>query len=62
MVLVDTNVLLDVATRDPQWFAWSSAQLTPLINARQAAINPVIYAELASCYRTYFPSVKLLAP
>lgn len=51
MVLVDTNVLLDIATRDPKWFAWSSARLAPLINARQAAINPVIYAELAPCYR-----------
>ncbi len=50
MVLVDTNVLLDIATRDPQWFAWSSARLAPLINKRQAAINPVIYAELAPCY------------
>jgi len=51
MVLVDTNVLLDIATRDPQWFAWSRVQLAPLINARQAAINPVIYAEIAPCYR-----------
>jgi hypothetical protein len=26
-VLVDRNVLLDVLTEDPQWFAWSSATL-----------------------------------
>ncbi len=51
MVLVDTNVLLDIATRDPQWFAWSSAKLAPLLNKRMAAINPVIYAELAPHYR-----------
>lgn len=50
MVLVDTNVLLDVATRDPEWFAWSSAQLAPLINAREAAINPIIYSELAPAF------------
>lgn len=37
--------------RDPQWFGWSSARLAPLVNARQAAINPVIYAELASYYK-----------
>lgn len=47
MVLVDTNVLLDVATADPVWFPWSSKQLAILIDAREAAINPVIYAELA---------------
>ena len=52
MVLIDTNILLDIATRDPKWFAWSSSQLGPLINSRQAAINPVIYAELAPCYRS----------
>jgi predicted nucleic acid-binding protein len=50
MVLVDTNVLLDVATRDPSWFHWSSMQLAKIISAREAAINPVIYAELAPCY------------
>lgn len=52
MVLIDTNVLLDIATKDPEWFAWSSARLAPLVNSRQAAINPIIYAELAPCYQT----------
>lgn len=47
MVLVDTNVLLDIATRDADWFTWSAEKLAPLIDARKAAINPVIYAELA---------------
>jgi predicted nucleic acid-binding protein len=51
MVLVDTNVLLDIATRDPVWFAWSVKQVKPLVNQRRAAINPVIYAELAPCYQ-----------
>lgn len=50
MVLVDTNVLLDVATKDPVWFSWSSAQIALLIDSREAAINPVIYAELAPLY------------
>jgi predicted nucleic acid-binding protein len=52
MVLVDTNVLVDVATQDPVWFQWSSGQLAGLINSREAAINPVIYAELAPLYGT----------
>lgn len=51
MVLVDTNVLLDIATRDAVWFDWSSGQLASLINSRKAAINPVIYAELAPLYQ-----------
>jgi len=51
MVLVDTNVLLDIATRDEHWFEWSAQQLAPLIGSRVAAINPVIYTELAPLYR-----------
>ena len=51
MVLVDTHVLLDIATRDAVWFEWSAGQLASLINSREAAINPVIYAELAPLYR-----------
>ena len=50
MVLVDTNVLLDIATEDTVWFSWSSGQLARLINGRDAAINPVNYAELAPLY------------
>ena len=34
MVLVDTNVLLDIATQDAVWFEWSSGQLASLINTR----------------------------
>jgi hypothetical protein len=49
---VDTNVLLDIATQDPIWFSWSSGHLARVINAREAAINPVIYAELAPLYRS----------
>lgn len=44
-------MLLDIATRDPDWFAWSSNQLARIINAREAAINPVIYTEVAPCFR-----------
>lgn len=51
MVLVDTNVLLDIATRDKTWFEWSAQQLAPLIESREAAINPIIYTELAPLYR-----------
>ena len=26
-VIVDANVLLDILTADPQWLAWSAAEL-----------------------------------
>ncbi len=31
-VLVDTNVLLDVATEDPRWFDWSVSRLAQAAN------------------------------
>lgn len=31
LALIDTNVLLDIATRDPQWFAWSESHLIPFL-------------------------------
>jgi predicted nucleic acid-binding protein len=50
MVLVDTNVLVDVVERDPKWFGWSVGQMRSLALTHQLAINPIIYAELASTY------------
>jgi len=46
MILVDTNVLLDIYKSDPIWLPWS---LQHLRNAKpgQLAINMVVYAELA---------------
>lgn len=46
-VLVDSNIILDVLTNDPNWFTWSSEQLTTYARQDQLAINPIIYAEIA---------------
>ncbi len=51
MILVDSNVLIDVLTGDPVWQKWSSEQLTRLGNTMQLAINPLIFAEVAIEYR-----------
>jgi predicted nucleic acid-binding protein len=48
--LVDTNVLLDVATADPNWLAWSDAQLRTAAAQGRVVINPIIYAELAPAF------------
>lgn len=45
--LVDSNVLLDVLTEDPQWFAWSAEQLERWSNEGLLWINPLIYAEVS---------------
>lgn len=47
MLLVDTNVLVDVLENDPQWADWSIAQLRAQSKIHKLAINPIIYAELS---------------
>ncbi len=47
MLLVDTNVLVDVLEDDPQWAEWSLAQLRAQSQIHDLLINPVIYAELS---------------
>ena len=49
--LVDSNVLLDIATRDPEWFTWSSQALENVANDSPLAINALIYAEVSISYQ-----------
>ena len=51
MLLVDTNVILDVVENDPVWADWSQAQLDSASLKYTLLINPVIYAELSIAYR-----------
>ena len=46
-VLVDANILIDIATADPQWSAWSSDTLAEMGQGARLVINPLIYAELS---------------
>jgi predicted nucleic acid-binding protein len=48
--LVDSNVLLDIATNDSKWFAWSSQALEAVANESMLAINALIYAEISVGY------------
>jgi predicted nucleic acid-binding protein len=45
LVLVDSNVLLDLMTEDPSWFVWSSHAVEEAAETSSLVINPVIYAE-----------------
>ncbi|THV21457.1 type II toxin-antitoxin system VapC family toxin [Peteryoungia ipomoeae] len=49
-VLVDTNVLVDIAVRDPAWLAWSRNQLLKLAQQETLLINPIIYSEFSVRY------------
>jgi len=50
-VLVDSNVLLDVATNDP-WSNWSERALAESAEHTTLIINPIVYAEVSIGYTT----------
>jgi predicted nucleic acid-binding protein len=50
MILVDTNVLLDIFQNDPEWALWSQKQLDAVSVTERLAINPVIYSELSIAF------------
>lgn len=50
MLIVDTNVLIDVLEDDPEWSDWSIAQLRAQSKVHPLTINPIIYAELSLAF------------
>ena len=50
MILVDTNVLLDLVTDDPNWSDWSLARLEEAALVGPILINDVVYAETSVRY------------
>jgi hypothetical protein len=49
--LVDSNVLLDVLTEDPEWLEWSARALERQAEQSVLVINPLIYAEVSIRFR-----------
>ena len=50
MIFVDTNVLVDVLSNEPQWADWSIHQLKMQSKIHVLSINLIIYAELSSAF------------
>ena len=48
MILVDSNVLVDVLSEDPNWLDWSLDRLAAGAAAGRVVINEVVYAELCA--------------
>jgi predicted nucleic acid-binding protein len=46
-ILVDSNVILDVFTEDPNWLDWSSTALAEATETTRLVINPIVYAEVS---------------
>jgi predicted nucleic acid-binding protein len=52
VTLVDSNVLLDIATEDPRWAEWSERSLADAANDGQLVINAIVYAEVSIGFPT----------
>ena len=50
-VLVDSNVLLDIATDDKDWAEWPGSTLERLADVAVLVINPIIYAKVSVASR-----------
>ncbi len=60
--LVDSNVILDVATQDEEWFDWSGAMLSEAAERGPLVINLIIYAEVSTRYETLEALDEALPP
>jgi predicted nucleic acid-binding protein len=45
--LVDSNVLLDIFTEDPNWSEWSTTSLAAAAESGPLFVNPIVYAEVS---------------
>jgi predicted nucleic acid-binding protein len=52
LILVDTNVLIDVLADDPDWRAWSAQSLQGASELGPLLISDIAYAELSSRFAT----------
>jgi predicted nucleic acid-binding protein len=50
MLLVDSNVILDVLCDDPTWAQWSREQLRARSLVHPLAINGIVYAEVSVAF------------
>jgi predicted nucleic acid-binding protein len=55
MVLVDSNVLIDIFTDDKTWADWSEQALADAASSDEILINPIIYAEISVAFKKAEP-------
>lgn len=45
--LVDSNILIDIMTEDPEWADWSTRALADAAEVGLLVINPIVYSEVS---------------
>ena len=61
-ILVDSNVLIDVVTRDKQWARWSTHALAACLEVGPLILNPIIYAEISISFSSVEATDLALPP
>ncbi|HUL25023.1 MAG TPA: type II toxin-antitoxin system VapC family toxin [Streptosporangiaceae bacterium] len=61
-MLIDSNILLDIFTRDPRWGIWSRSTVAALANESVLVINPIIYAEVSVDFARIEDADEVLPP
>jgi predicted nucleic acid-binding protein len=52
VIIVDSNVLIDVLENDPTWAEWSITQLRAQSQIHRLVINETVYAEISLTFST----------
>ena len=53
MTLIDSNVLIDIFGKDPDWWRWSLSQMDEVKLNGPLLINDVIYAEISVQFTSF---------
>jgi predicted nucleic acid-binding protein len=48
--LVDSNILLDIVTSDPDWLVWSSTVLQDCLHSGELVLNAIVYSEVSGAF------------
>jgi predicted nucleic acid-binding protein len=62
VILVDSNVIVDVLSQDPAWRAWSEPALSDAADHDDVVINPIICAEISAGSTTIAALDSQLSP
>jgi predicted nucleic acid-binding protein len=46
-VIVDSNIIIDIITKDKVWYEWSSNQIKRFVETDILVINQIIYSEVS---------------
>lgn len=62
MIFVDSNILIDIFTRDKHWVDWSQSAIADACEHNSLAINQIVVAEVAPRIGTLDQFLTWLAP